>query len=173
MLTFVFRHKKEQPLGHRPRTHVSLKHLPRVVDHKIPASSSASRFMHSSGSSSSSNPGRPRSTFPSANPFHVSRESKLPCEHHRPMRPVIEQNRRPIAPSYVSRFCVCQVPSRRKKIKRSFSSRHTNHPTKVFTARTRNPPRFRHLLHLLSRVLGLQPQRAGQSPCSGRSAALP
>src|ERR1700730_4388024 len=139
MFMLVFGHKKEQPLGHRSWAHVSLKHLPRVVDHKarfffrFPLDAGLRLiFVEQTCANLDQHPIRQA--------IHVSGESKLPREHHRSVRPVIEQDRRPISP--VVRFPILCLPSpiSPQEIKRGLLQYIPIVPPKIFPPPTTPPP---------------------------------
>jgi hypothetical protein len=117
---------------------------------------------------------QPRANFdqhPICQAIYVSRESKLPRQHHGSVRTVIEQNRRPV--SAVVRFPVLCLPSpiSPQEIKRGLLQ-HIPIVRQCLHRPNPHPPRFRHrapplpVPRLISTRSGISQTPAERSPCA-------
>ncbi len=120
--------KKKISLGYRPGTHVGTRTLFADCARRNPASSSASFRMHASGSDLSSSPAHASINIPSVKSIHIGREAKLPDQHHRFLRTVIEEHRRAVPPVIRLPILLSAKSHRSAKNQTSSSSGRTNRP---------------------------------------------
>jgi hypothetical protein len=95
MPRLILRHKKENPLRHRTRAHVALENLSRIVHDKsrlllslLPNAGLRIRLIEQ--------PSARLDEHPILKPIHISREAKLPNQHHRLPLAVVQQHDRAI-----------------------------------------------------------------------------